>query len=413
MVYNKEWDLLSFLEENDMPEDMRIVRTVKRFIRIILLLTLLAAVMGALYIYLLPMLESQKVQSYDAYVVKRGSISTTNSFSATISIASSETHKNTARATSIREIYVTNGQGVRKGDKLMLLDNGELLKAGLDGVVTEMRFDTTDWLWNNVDLIQISDLTNLTVSLSVDEYDVRNVSAGQTCLVTIVPTGEVFETKISHVDRVSSSSGQVAFYTVTADLTVPESVLPGMTASVTIPSDFAEDTLILDMAALAFDEEKQPYVLHKNDASYQKVPVTTGLSDGMQVQILSGLTEGDTVWAVSGVEETKRAISLTDLYKRLVGEKIVIHDMTGNDRGGRSGAPGMPTPDRNQEAPQGTPSPEMTGPENTDGTTVLDATSPTATPAFNQQEEKEETSDEESTVNENPRKQNQEGNRAP
>lgn len=396
-----------------MPEDMRIVRTVRKFIRIILLLTLLAAVVGALYIYLLPMLESQKVQSYEAYVVRRGSIATKNSFSATISIASSETHKNTTRATAIREIYVTNGQAVRKGDKLMQLDNGELLKAGLDGVVTEMRFDTTDWLWNNVDLIQISDLTNLKVSLSVDEYDVRNVSAGQKCLVTIVPTGEVFETEISHVDRVSSSSGQVAFYTVTADLTVPESVLPGMTASVTIPSDYAEDTLILDMAALAFDEEKQPYVLQRTDAGYREVPVTTGLSDGMQVQILSGLTEGDTVWAVSGVEETKPAFSLTDLYKQLVGEKIVINDMTGNDRNSRSGASGMQMPGGNREVPQGARSAETPGPDQTGGVTALDAASPTAAPVSDQQEEKEEASATERPANETPRKRNQEGNEAP
>lgn len=401
------------MEYNDIPEDMRIVRTLKRLIRITVFLTLLAAVVGVLYIYLLPMLESQKVLSYDAYIVKRGSIATTKSFSATISIASSETHKNTTRATAIRELYVTNGQIVRKGDKLMQLDNGELLKAGLDGVVTEMRFDTTDWLWNNVELIQISDLTNLMVSLSVDEYDVRNVSAGQKCLVTIVPTGEVFETEISHVDRVSSSSGQVAFYTVTADLTVPESVLPGMTASVTIPSDCVQDTLVLDMAALAFDEEKQPYVLCKNDGSYQKMPVTTGLSDGMRVQILSGLTEGDTVWAVSGVEETKSAFSLSDLYRKLAGEKIVINDMTGNDRSSRSGAPGRQMPDGNRDHPRETPSPEMTSPGKTGGMTVLDATGPTATPAFEQQEEKEETSDKENPVNEIPRKRNQEGNGTP
>ncbi len=333
-----------------MLEDLRIVRTVKRFIRIVLSLTLLAAVIGALYIYLLTMLESQKVQSYDAYVVKRGSVSTTKSFSATISVSSSETHKNTTHATSIREIYVTNGQAVRKGDKLMLLDNGELLKAGLDGIVTEMRFDTTDWLWNNVNLIQISDLTNLTVSLSVDEYDVRNVSAGQTCLVTIVPTGEVFETKISHVDRVSSSSGQVAFYTVTADLTVPESVLPGMTASVTIPSDCAEDTLVLDMAALAFDEEKQPYVLREEGEEYIRVPVTTGLSDGMQVEITSGLAEGDRVWAAAGTETVESKFSLAELYKKVVGEKVVINDMTGgNDRNNRT----TPTWTQPQNAPQG------------------------------------------------------------
>ena len=68
---------------------MRAVRKVRRLIRTLLLLLLLAAAAGALYLYLLPMLESSNVNTYEAYTVRRGSIETENSFSATISIASS------------------------------------------------------------------------------------------------------------------------------------------------------------------------------------------------------------------------------------------------------------------------------------------------------------------------------------
>ena len=320
------------------------MRKVKHILRFLLLLVVLAMVAGIAYMYLIPMIRSETVMTYDAYVVRQGSIATEKSFSASISVASSETHQNTSRATSIREIYVKNGQTVRKDDKLMLLDNGELLRAGLNGTVTEMRFDTTDWLWNNVNLIQISDLTHLKVSLSVDEYDVRNVAAGQKCLVTIVPTGQVFETEIAHVDRVSASSGQVAAYTATAELAVPENVLPGMTASVSIPSDSVTDVLVLDMAALAFDEEKQPYVLLKNDTGYERTPVEIGLSDGMQVEIVAGLNEGDTVWAAAGTETAENPYTLTELYKKVFGEKVVVNDMTGSGQGGRNGFPGMQMP---------------------------------------------------------------------
>lgn len=380
-------------------------------IRMALLLMALAAAAGVLYMYLLPMITPETVHTYAAYTVRRGSIGTENSYSATISIASSETHKNTSRATMIREIYVKNGQEVRKGDKLMQLDNGEVLRAGLDGVVTAMRFDTTDWLWNNVDLIQICDLTNLKVSLSVDEYDVRNVSAGQKCHVTIVPTGEVYETEISHVDRVSSSAGQVAFYTVSADLTAPESVLPGMTASVTIASDRVEDALLLDMAALAFDEEKQPYVLRQTSDGYQRLKVTTGLSDGLQVQILSGLEEGDIVWAVAGTEAAARTFTLTDLYKRLFGEKIVINDMTGSDRNTPGGGSRMPSPDGSREAPRQTRSPAASpaAARPAESAPAPDMIMPTASPAHASPEDGKAADGAESTERESPRSRNQDG----
>lgn len=320
-----------------------------RILQRLLILLIAVAVGGGVYTYLAPMMSAETVISYAEYIVHRGSIATEKSFSATISISSSETHQNTSQATSIREIYVKNGQTVQVGDKLMLLNNGELLRAGLDGVVTEMRFDTTDWLWNNVQLIQISDLTNLKVTLSVDEYDVRNVTAGQKCIVSIIPLGLDFETKIAHVDRVSASSGQVAHYNASAELVVPSNVLPGMTASVTIPSETVEDVLLLDMAALAFDEDKQPYVLRKEGEDYIRVPVTTGLSDGMQVKITSGLAEGDQVWATAGTETVESKFSLAELYKKVVGEKVVINDMTGgNDRNNRM----TPTGTQSQNASQ-------------------------------------------------------------
>lgn len=325
-------------------EVIKVVRKQRHILRKLIFALLLIALAGLAVVYLAPLMSTTEVETYTDYTVQRGSIATDKSFSASIDVLFSETHQNTSKAMSIRELYVEAGQDVKKGDKLMLLDNGEVLKAGLDGVVTELRFDTTDWLWNNVQLIQICDLTNLQVSLSVDEYDVRNVAAGQKCIVTIVPLGLDFEAEITHVNRVSASSGQVARYTATARLTVPSVVLPGMTASVTIPSETAEDVLLLDMSALSFDEEKQPYVLRKNEDGYIRTPVTTGLSDGMRVEILSGLNEGDTVWAVSGTKAVENGFSLVELYKKLMGEKIVINEVEGgNGRGNfrNFSSPGM------------------------------------------------------------------------
>ena len=307
-----------------------------------LLLTIIA---GAGVLGVASMLQREKTKTYASYTVRRGNLFTQKSFSATLSVQHSETHQNTTQASMIREIYVKAGQQVKEGDKLMLLDNGEMLRAGLDGVVTSLRFGTSDWLWNNVQLIQISNLTNLLASLSVDEYDVRAISAGQQCTVEIIPLGVSLDAVITHVDRVSASAGQVASYTATAELTVPENVLPGMTASVTLPDQSAENVLLLDMAAISFDEDEKPFVLLKREDTYVQTPISIGLSDGMQVEILSGLQEGDTVWISSEVDEVPVEFSLADLYKQLVGEKIVIRDMTGGantQRQRQSGAGSMP-----------------------------------------------------------------------
>ena len=305
----------------------------RRILRRALTLAVIVAAGSLAWHVLAPMMSTQQTPRYTAFTVTRGDIATEKSFSATISVKNSQTISNTTGAATIRELYVTAGQEVKKGDTLMQLDNGTVLEAGLDGVVNELRFSIGDWLWQNVQLVQICDLTNLQVALSVDEYDVENVAAGQPCTVTIIPLERDFETAIARVDRVSASTGQVASYTATAEMTAPAEVLPGMSASVTMAGDSVTDVLTLDAAALAFDEEKNPYVLLRDGDGYVQQTVVTGLSDGMKVEIVSGLSEGEEVWAVTSTETVKSSFSLVALYKQLAGEKVIINDMSSRDSG--------------------------------------------------------------------------------
>jgi len=291
--------------------------------------------------YISPLLATGSETVYESYTVGRGDIRTYKSFAASLDVLNSETHNNAREVSAIRKLYVKSGQHVEEDDKLLQLENGKIYRAGISGTVNEMRFGEGDWVWPNVQLIQICDLKNLQVSLQVDEYDVDKVSAGQPCTVTIVPLGIDFETEIKHVNRLAEADRGVAYYSVTAELTVPENVLPGMTASVSIPSEQSLDVLTLDLAALSFDEKKQPYVYIQNGEVYEKRTVETGLSDGMKVEILSGLSEGDTVYTAHEKEIEAEGFTLSAIYKTIVGEKVVINDMTGGNRPGRGG---MQTP---------------------------------------------------------------------
>lgn len=304
------------------------------------LLTLLAAaVIGVIaWGYISPLLATGSETLYKSYSVEKGAVQTAKSFAASINVLNSETHNNEMEVTSIRTLYVKSGQKVKDGDKLFQLSTGKIYRAGIDGTVNDMRFGVGDWLWPRVQIIQISDLTHLEVSLQVDEYDVDKVSAGQKCTVRIVPLGIDFETEIKHVNRLSSSTGGVAYYEVTAELTVPENVLPGMTASVSIPDERAEDVLVLDMEALSFNAEKKPYVLVKNGEAYEQRLLETGLSDGMKVEIKSGLSEGETVYRSYEQEIEATGFTLSSLYKKIVGEKVIINDRTGGGRGGMPGS---------------------------------------------------------------------------
>lgn len=309
-----------------------------RFFRAVFILIVLAVIGLVGWNYLAPMLTTDSITLYNSYTVETGDIATEMSFSATLAVKKSETYT-ASEMTRVKELYVTAGDEVFEGDPLALLTNGELFTSGIDGVVNEIRVSTGDWVRPNFYIVQVCDLVNLEVTMSVDEYDVKSLEVGQRCIVRIISLGLDFETTISHINRVSSSSGTLAYYTVACDLAVPAEVLPGMRATVIIQDQSVQDVSILSMEALAFDDEEQPYVLVKNtNEEYEQRYVTTGLSDGVNVEILSGLAAGDTVYAVSGTESIKAAFSLEELYTSLVGEKVVINAARGQMPGGMGGA---------------------------------------------------------------------------
>ena len=289
------------------------------------LLAVVAAVCLAGYSYIYPMAAGAEKTVYASYTAQTGDIATTMSFNAQISAIHTETLQNSGEAT-VSNIYVTQDQAVKAGDKILDLSNGETLKAGIDGTVNEIAVAKGDWLRRSQGLVQIVDFTQLQVDLSVDEYDVQKVYKGLPCTVTIISLGLDIETEIDHINLVSGSMGNVASYSATARLDAPENVLPGMAATVTIADEEALGVTTLEMAALSFHEDGTPYVLIRQvDDSYQEREVETGLSDGMRVEIVSGVEPGETVWAVAGTEAAEE-FSLGKLYASLVGQTVVIQE---------------------------------------------------------------------------------------
>jgi multidrug efflux pump subunit AcrA (membrane-fusion protein) len=349
-----------------------------RFLRAAVLIILLAFLGLVGWMYLTPMLTADSITLYDSYAVEQGSIQTTLSFSATLDVKKSQTYM-ASDMCKVKELYVKSGDEVSEGEPLVLLTDGELFTADFDGVVNEIRVSVGDWVRPYFSVIQICDLVNLEATMSVDEYDVKALSLGQNCTIRVISLGMDFDATITHIDRVASTSGTLAYYTVTCDLPVPEEVLPGMRATVMIPDQSVESVNMLSLEALTFDDEEKAYVLLKNTSGgYDSQYVETGLSDGVNVEIKGGLNLGDTVYVVSGTESAKASFSLEDIYKSIVGEKVVINPVAGQMMGGAWNSDGT-----GMTAPDGSAMPDFgnipAGGTAAVGTTTTDATTTDAT----------------------------------
>ena len=116
--------------------------------------------------------------------------------------------------------------------------------------------------------------------------------------VTVTALEKKLETTIDAIDYISSSSGNVAYYTATAYVDVDDAnVLPGMQATVSITQQETQDAVILKVDAVSFDATNQAFVWMKNEAgALEQKTITTGVSNGNYIEITDGLSDGDEVY---------------------------------------------------------------------------------------------------------------------
>ena len=164
-------------------------------------------------------------------------------------------------------------------------------------------------------VIQIADFEHMQVSFRIDEYDIGDVQVGEKCTVTATATEKVFESAVESINYISSSTGNVAYYTATANVEADGGVYPGMQVTVSIPQEEAANVVVLKADALSFTLENQAFVYKmKEDETLEEVQVEVGVSNGNYVEIKSGLKAGETVYTVSEKTEDSLNSLLTGLF---------------------------------------------------------------------------------------------------
>lgn len=310
-------------------------RILRRLLTGLILLAVIAG--GSLYAY--ESLRQKYTVTYTSYQATTGSISNALSFSGSMSLIDNTTYTAPSDGT-VRAVYVTVGDDVKKGDKLIRLSTGETITADFDGRVNALKVEEGDKvsggdeLTAGTSLIQVADFSHMKVSIRVDEYDIADVSLGQPCTVTATATEKTFQSTIEEIDYISSSTGNVAYYTATAYVEVDEGVYPGMQVTISIPQEEAKDVVILKMDALSFDETNSAFVYKYDDAGVlQEVPVTVGVSNGNYVEIRSGVRSGEKVYVQV---ETEVPSGLEAIMQSAFGRQQMMPGTGGMQRNNRN-----------------------------------------------------------------------------
>ena len=208
----------------------------------------------------------------------------------------SEKDNNEKKETTDAEKAQGQGNGGRNGTGGV---SGAMSNAagvpGSAGEQKETRYDADGMV-----ILSITPQETVSITITVDELDILSVQEGQKAMVTLdALPGRSFEGVISKVDTTAVNEGGNTKYTATVQMKKEGVMLGGMNASASIIIESREHTLLIPSESLTEKNGKSAVYTAYNERTgvlSGLVEVETGLSDGLQVEILSGLEEGDTVW---------------------------------------------------------------------------------------------------------------------
>ena len=132
----------------------------------------------------------------------------------------------------------------------------------------------------------------------IDETEVGRVKEGVPMTITVGALKDVqLDAVMEFISPKAQEKNGTNEFEIKAALTVPDSVTvrSGYSANAEIRLEGVDGVLSIPESALAFEGDSSFVYLVKGEKKYEKIPVVTGLSDGINIEIKSGLKEGDKV----------------------------------------------------------------------------------------------------------------------
>ena len=170
--------------------------------------------------------------------------------------------------------------------------------SGVIASVSTQQGETVSAGLNAPTFVTIIDLGRIQVDAFVDETDIGRVKVGQKAVFTVDAfPNEEFQARVAAIYPKAVIQDNVVNYDVVLTIDSPHQDLlrPDMTASVTIFQQKRPGVLMIPRQAVSHQGGETFVLVDAGQGPPRKQMVTTGESNGADIEIVSGLREGDQV----------------------------------------------------------------------------------------------------------------------
>lgn len=172
-----------------------------------------------------------------------------------------------------------------------------------DGTIMSVGYEAGDDLSTSTSIVTFADTDAVTMTVSVSEEDISEIAIGDEVMIELnAYEDQTFSGEVESIDTSVSSGSSTISYNVTVKINGDvDGIYTDMTGNVTFIEKQVADVVYVSNKAI-INEGTASYVKVKDsDGTIEKKEVTTGFSDGVNVEITEGLSEGETVLIESQV----------------------------------------------------------------------------------------------------------------
>jgi HlyD family secretion protein len=171
-----------------------------------------------------------------------------------------------------------------------------VVKSNFTGKIISVGYEVGDDISSATSIVTYGNADEVTLSVSVDQEDVASIAVNDSVNIEFTAyAGTAYEGTVSEIaTSPTSQNSSTVSYAVTVKVNGDVSALySGMTGNVTFITKEMENVLYVSNKAVITEDTKTYVKVKNSDGSIEKREVTTGFSDGNNVEITNGLAEGE------------------------------------------------------------------------------------------------------------------------
>ncbi len=147
-------------------------------------------------------------------------------------------------------------------------------------------------------IASVADMGEMVFEGNIDESEVGKITEGMPLILTIGALEDVtFDAKLEHISPKGAEVNGAVQFEIKADVNLREDqfIRAGYSANADIVLERADSVLAISESLLQFNDDTAFVEVEVAPQQFEKRIIETGLSDGINIQVISGLSEKDKI----------------------------------------------------------------------------------------------------------------------